>query len=280
MSEEMVKAQTQEIATFDFDGDEGRGFEHQSKADISIPMIVLLQFMSPQVTKRVAGSNGRVAQAGDFMNTVTNEVIDGTVGFLFVPATTRHMYAKWVPRGDGGGFRGHLMPEDPVVEAARVEAEKRRLADPKARFGKLETEDGLQLVETFYVYGALSTEDGEAAGMAMLAFSSTKIAVYRKWQTRLAGVRVRNSAGKSVRPPLFTHLTRITSSLESNDLGDFFVPAITTADPRGIMNSMLRADDDRYQMAKSALQMMESGDAKVNYDAEQASAPDQENSPY
>ena len=99
------------LVAYDYGDDEGVGYEHQTAADTSIPFIILLQGLSPQVKNRIHP----MALDGNMMNNVTEQFYDRDQGFLFVPATTRHLFAKWVPRDRGGGFRGHLEPDNPIV---------------------------------------------------------------------------------------------------------------------------------------------------------------------
>lgn len=239
----------QALVVHEYGEDEGKGFEHQTKADTSIPFVVLLQGLSPQV----ADGKGK---PGDFFNTVTEQVWSRDQGFLFVPATTRHVFTEWVPRDKGGGYRGQHTPDDDVVMKAVKNA---------ARFGKYQTDEGNQLTETFYVYGVISSEDGQAESMAIIAFWSTKIRPYKGWMTRLRQTAIVDAQGRRVRPPLYAHLSRITSTTQKNNEGTFSVPVISSGDPRGIVQSLLQPNDERFLMAKACMQLVDSDQAKVDY---------------
>lgn len=243
------------LVEFDYGEDAGAGFEHQTAADTSIPFIILLQAGSPQVKAR---TNPK-ALDGNMMNTVTEQCYDRDQGFLFVPATTRHLFAKWVPRDRGGGFRGHLQPEDPIVLQAVKDAVK---------FGKYQMTEGdelLQLSECFYVYGAVCDEDGNADGMALMAFTSTKIKAYKKWNSRLRGLSIPRKGLPPVRPPLYGSLTRVVSLPEKNHEGDYNVFGLKAGDPRGLLQSLLRPDDPRFLMAKACKELVDAGVAKVDF---------------
>lgn len=234
------------LVQFDYGDDAGKGYENQTKADQSIPFINVLQGLSPLV------KNGG-ARPGDLYNTVTQQVYKREEGLLFVPGTTKRMVGEWVPRTQGGGFRGHHEVSSQLFQDAVKNA---------AKFGKYATPEGNQLVDTFYVYGALCTEDGFADTMAVIPFWSTKIRPYRSWNTRL--LTFNQQHGNKI--PLYANLTRMRTVETKNNQGEFFVPVLTSGDPRGIMESLLGPDDERYQMAKTCALLIASGDAQVNYD--------------
>jgi hypothetical protein len=243
------------LVQYEYGEDEGRGYEHQSSADTRIPIINQLQDLSPAV-------KARKANVGDFLNTVTEQIWAGDEGFLFVPATTRHVFVEWVPREQGGGYRGQHAPDSDIVLAAMRSAKK----DPDAKFGEYFTEDGNELQETFYVFGALCTEDGQAESMALIPFYSTKIRPYKGWMTRLRQTQITDAQGRRVRPPLYAHLTRIKSTMDRKANNDFAVPVISSGDPRGVIQSLLKPDDERFMMAKACMQLVDSDQAKVDYE--------------
>lgn len=264
--EETAIVKTEEpgaLAVYDYGEDAGSGFEHQTSADASIPFIVVLQALSPNVVER----SHPMALPGNFYNTVTEQYYDRDKGFLFVPSTTRHMYGRWVPRDQGGGFRGHVTPEDQEVQKAIKNSQK---------FGKYLNDDGLQLTETFYVYGAVCTEEGDADGMALIAFTSTKIKAYKKWMTRVRALRIPIKGREPVQPPLCANLTRFVAGAEKNTKGSFFVFSPQSGDPRGLMQSLLMPTDPRFQMAKACRELVDSGKAKVDFDKQEKPADGEE----
>jgi hypothetical protein len=248
------------LVEFEYGDDAGKGFEHQTKADSQIPFIVLLQALSPMVVDEKA-------KAGQWYNTVTEQLYDRDDGFLFVPATTRNFFGEWTPRKDGGGYHGNHEIDSEIVAKA--------IASSK-RFGKylidaeVEDKDGNikheihQLVETFYVYGAVCSEGGEAESMAVLSFKSTGIRPYKSWMTRMRQFQVNTPKGK-VKPPMYAHLNRITSFLDEKNGNKFYVPKISSADERGIVQSLLKPSDERFMMAKACMELLDSGAAKIDY---------------
>lgn len=257
------KPENTALAGYDYgEDDAGAGFEHQTKADTSIPFIVLLQGLSPIVVE------GK-AHAGNWLNTVTEEVW-GKNGFLFVPSTTRHYYGEWTPRDEGGGFHGNHEIDSAVVRIALQSG---------ARMGKLRLENGHDLVESFYVYGVICTDDGQPDSMGVMAFKSTHIRSYKSWMTRMRQLVVNNEKGR-MRPPLYAHLSRVQSELKKNDKGQFYVPDMTSADPSGLQASLLRPDDERFMAAKQLKELVDSGEAKIDPNQQNQTGGGEEETPF
>lgn len=230
-----------------------KGFEHQTAADGVVPFITVLQQMSPIVAEeKVAG-----ARAGMLFNTVTQQVWGNPEGLVVVPATTRHQFTEFVPRDSGGGFRGQHEIDSPIVKAA-IAASK--------EFGEYHRQDnGNELVETFYVFGVLC-DGSEPVGQAVIAFTSSKIKPYKTWisTVRMHTVPNPRNPAQKVIPPLYAHLTRITTEMKKNDKGVFHVPVLKPAN--GTLDaSLLAPNDPRFQAAKICKELVDAGAAKVDY---------------
>lgn len=252
-TKEVVKKEEAGLpAAFDYGDDAGSGFEHQSSQDFSIPFLSVLQALSPQLKDPDEGGI-EGARPGYILNTVTGEVFSGKEGVEFVPATTQHVYVEWVPRDSGGGFVGIHQVDSPVVSQA---------LGGSREFGKLKSAAGNDLIETFYVYGVLC-ENGEPQGMAVIAFTSTKIKVYKRFSTKVNMFTIKTPRGKQ-RPPLFAHAVRIKTASEKNNKGDFynFVLEPVNGD---LASSLLAPDDPRFQAGKQCYEMVEGGSAQANY---------------
>lgn len=246
----------------DYGDDAGAGYEGQTAADQSVPYTVLLQSGSPEVKKELVEG----AKAGFWYCHANEQLYTRDRGFLFCPAFTQHKFGLWVPRDSGGGFKGNLDPDDPQVLRAAKRAEEERRLDPKIPYGKLKTDDGqLTISECFYVYGVICDEESaEPVCPTVIGFKSTMIQPYRKWNTRMNGLRARTPSG-SQKPPLFAHLVRITSFEDNNTKGDFYVPMIKPADPRGMLQSLLSPVDPRFQAARDLSQIIKSGQRQADF---------------
>lgn len=255
---EMTKPETKAMAVHDFGEDAvdvgsggGVGYEHQSNKDIAIPMLNVLQAGSPVVVEsKVEG-----AAAGMIMNSVTQDLWKNPQGLLFVPGTTRHMYTEFVPRDQGGGFKGNHEIDSDVVVAA---------INRSKNFGEYYTPEGNELVETFYVYGAIVSEDGEdAVGMAIFAFKSTMIKAYKMYMSLIRGHTVLVDGKKKI-PPMFSHVMRVTTEFKKKN-SEAWWQTVVKPWKGGVEPSMIGQTHPAYQLAKSVKSLMDSGVAKVDY---------------
>lgn len=183
------------------------GFENVTKADVTIPLLYVLQDGSPQVKKSEA-KYVEGAESGMFLDSVSGELYSGADGILLVPCSTDHYYTEWTPRAAGGGggqgFKGQHAVNSPVVLKAK----------PVDR--KLVTEQGTELVETFAINALVLAGEGDVdpVGRVCVPFTSTKIKAYRRAMTQMSMVRGN--------PPLFAHRIRLTTVLEKNTKGTFW----------------------------------------------------------
>jgi hypothetical protein len=182
----------------------GMGFNDQTAADRAIPFLGVLQALSPQVTdgdpRRILG-----AKAGDLFNTVTQELFAQSV--TIVPVCTQHTFVEWVPRDIGGGFVAMHAIDSEIVRQAQATAVK---------FNALLTEAGNDLIETFYLYALLldGPEAKESLSPIVIAFTSTKIKVYRRLNTTLLGIKSK--------PPMFAFRLSVTAFDDKNKKGQPF----------------------------------------------------------
>ena len=243
------------LATYDYGQMAGSGFENTTTDDLSIPFLAVLQPMSPEVQPgedRVPG-----AEAGMLFNTVTRELFDAKSGVCFQPACTQHCLMEWRPRNQGGGLVARHALDSEVVAKAQEAAKA-----ANAEFGKLKTPAGNDLIETRYVLGYIlrdpeQTEPGEPI---MIAFTSTKMKVYKNITTRLYTFQGR--------PPLFAHRLKITSVLEENPKGKFYnfkiEPYFGT-----IQQSLINPAGPSQKLLSDASELktsFEKGERKVNYE--------------
>lgn len=241
----VAKKQSTELAVHEYGEDVGSGFENQTSADLAIPFLNLLQPLSPEVVE-----DGM--KAGTFVNSVSGDNLGEEV--IFVPATTDRCFVEWTPREQGGGF------------VARHEVGSAVIGNCSAhpiKGGVLVTPDGNDLIETFYVYGV----DGDGLPL-VVAFNSTKIKVYRKWQARLRMHLIATPSGK-INPPLFANKSLITSEKLKNEKGTFFNFIISGAVDGDLGKSLLATDDELYTSAKGIGAMIAAGTATASYETQE-----------
>ena len=229
------------------------GFDNQTQDDISIPFVNVLQALSPQVEERDD------CKAGMLFNTITEQAWAGAEGFVFVPCITEHCFVEWTPQNDGGGgFVARHEISAPLVRECQAQQE----------FGQFKTPDGNDLVETFYVYGVL--EDSEE--LCVLAFSSTKIKVYKRWATRLNMFTLKQADGRKVRPPLFAHRTRVTTKQEQNKAGQKYYNFNMEPAEGDVKSSLLDPASDLFAIARDCYAMVKDGSARAATETQQKTA--------
>lgn len=264
--------ETQALEVFDYGDDAGQGFENQDMSDRKLPIIELLQSNSPKVVQ----SKGKI-YAGQFRNTVTEEIYDEV---YLVPAITDHCWTEWVPRDDGGGFRGRHPKSSKVVADAVARNQGRAIGklpvpqppDPKTN----KPQPTHELVESFEIYAILyDPKTDELLGFAMIPFVSTKIKVYRAWNSAI-GNFAPTIGGKKLAPgqvPIFAHRVKMTSESETKASNTYMIPVLSPAQGGDdLKNSLLARNDLRYIAAKKLHDDVLAGHAKAAYETTEQEA--------
>jgi len=256
----------QALEAFDYGDDAGQGFENQDMSDRKLPIIELLQSNSPEVVE----SKGKI-YAGTFRNSVTGVVYDEV---YFVPAITDHAWTEWIGRDDGGGFRGRHRKDAKIVTDAIVRNEGRAIG--KLKVPQIPNKEGKpqpdhELVESFEIYAILyGAKDDEILGFAMIPFTSTKIKVYRAWNSAI-GNFAPTINGKKLRTgqvPIFAHRVKMTSEMETKGTMTYMVPVLSPAcGGDDLKNSLLPKSDPRYLEAKKLHDDVLAGLAKAAYES-------------
>lgn len=191
MSKEVAKAKETAVGeAFDYGDLAGKGFEDATMNDVQIPFVQLLQSNSEVI------ENGTIpdAKAGDLLNTVTGEIIRQPM--IIQPILREHQWAEWVPRAKGGGKVGSY-DDDHAIITACIKANGGDRVPPMDAAGEKRMpfkhpESGNDLIETFYLYAMLMNEEGtETEGYACIPFSSTKIAVFKRFYSAMLGMKGR-----------------------------------------------------------------------------------------
>ncbi len=205
MSQDLTKKEETALVTMDFTEDAGAGFEDADSDSYAIPYLQILQSLSPQLNKRkaeyVEGAND-----GDFLQTVTQEVFAGEKGVILCPVYFSRLFTEWIPREQGGGFRGRHKPLSEIV-----------LSGLRGDSGNLHLQSGNILKDTRYHYCLLITDDGPQP--VLITMTSSQIKVSKQWNTKARTLRVPGKDGLPVMPPSFSHLYRAVSVQESNSKG-------------------------------------------------------------
>lgn len=251
------------VAGLDFGGYEGQGFENQTGDDLALPFLNLLQALSPQI-ETIDG-----AKAGMLFNSVTQRLYDGSKGVLFVPAITEHVFVQRIPSARGGGFVAEHALDSDVVTNARERAKAEGKDD---YYLTVPTDAGDDdLVECYKIFGVLDDEEGTVLP-CVISFDKTKIKVYKKWVTTITGFQL-NRDGQRITPPLFAHLTRVTSVKETNRSNQTYHNFALTPVAGSVEASLIGMNDGRFVQAKTIHEMVKSGQVTTNYAGSQDSEP-------
>jgi len=278
------------LASYDFGEDAGVGLENVDKSELKLPWITLLQSNSPQVEdgdpKQMPG-----AKAGQFLNTLTKRLYDGKKGFVIVPAMRDRNFVEYTPRNLGGGFLGAHSPTDPAITTLIANHNRKLGRRPDAEiYGKLSTTtkhssdglplDGTEFIDTRYLFAVVAPED-EPAFWAMLSFKSTQIDKQKQLVSRALGFKYPHPAKPGVmqNPPLWAHRWYMTSKPEQKKGKTFQGYELKLAEKNEDGSekpewfSLMKMDDELYQLGRSLYKAMASGEAKADF-SQQASEAD------
>lgn len=248
------------LVPFDYGSDAGAGFSGMTASDFKIPFLEVLQKGSPECED---GNPDQLdgARAGMLHDTVSDRLYQSVT---IVPVGRQHVWTEWVPRSEGGGFRGKHQPSSAVVRNA-----------PRKRIEGKETmirvsPDGNDLVETFYLYAVVLDDAGAPIGAAVIALTSTKIGPYQEFNTRL-----KEFTGTPPRMPLYAFRVRLSTEFETRSKGNSFNVRLEPAGGK-FSESLISPSDPAYLAAKSLAAMVDEGRATIDptQGAESAIDPD------
>jgi hypothetical protein len=211
----------------DFSGFEayaGIGMEEVRAEDQSLPFLRILAQLSPQVNKR-DGAYVQGAEPGMIHDNLTNDVYDGEQGILVVPCHYSPTLVEWVPKNQGGGFRGTYAASDPIKATTH-----------KNDLGKDILPNGNELVDTSNFFVLQMGEDG-VPRRRLITMTSTQQKKARKWVSVMGEQYARRADGSSFVLPYAANIYRLRTVEEKNDKGSWFgwdisrVRTLNLADP-------------------------------------------------
>ena len=248
------KEAKQDVAIYDYGEDAGGGFDTMERGDFAIPFLYLLQSNSPIVERGEA-------TAGAIMNTVDNTLYPSIrakeePGIFFVPCYSEHLVVEWRPQDEGGGLVAQHATDSAVVLEAKQRAKK---------FNELKSPDGNDLVDTYYCYGVniKDPEDWSNCEQTIIAWNSTKIKPYRQWMTRMKTMRVPTPGGGRITPPMWAHLWRITTVMQTKNNKNFYNFEINFAGDNAA-DSRIPPSDPLFIVAKDLNALAKEGQVKAD----------------
>ena len=236
----VAKRQSTEVVVLNFEEDAGVGVDFKQD-DLAIPFIQILQKGSPQIDEDHPDHNQWAelgAKIGQFFNTVTQELNDD---ILVIPCGYLACYVEWKDRNTGGGWIGQHPIDTPLIGTCKRN-EKNQDVLP----------NGNTLMLTHYHYCLIIGNHG--ATPVVVSMTSTQLKKSRRWNTNLSTMRMDGANGPFT-PPIFSHMWKLSTVVESNDKGSW----------RGFQIALIGPVEEvpAYQQAKDFHELIMSGVVRV-----------------
>lgn len=222
--------------------------------DIAVPMLYVLQPMSPQV---LDGNEARIPGALPSMLylSVLEEIYAGigneAKGLDFVPCFYERKLVEWKLKEKGGGFIA-AYPSDHSIQNTAKPDDKNRLMLP----------NGHQLVETAYRY--LLVKADKSWVQCIMPMKSTALKYSRRLGSMIQAAVIPGSENQA---PSFLYIYKVKTVSERNDMGTWYSPVFERS---GMVDELLyrKAKDFAIIAAKGILQVREEkieGDSEVPF---------------
>jgi len=230
------------IAISNFEVDSGKGLGKLTQEDLALPFLKILGQLSPEVNKR-DGKYVKGAEPGMIFNSVTGELYDGAKGIQVVPCHYKLEYIEWRDRGEGSGapVAIHSSSSDIMTKTTRDASFKDRL--PNGNY--------VERTASHFVI-----VNGQTPSTALIAMKSTQLKISRKWNSMMAGIRLKGKNGLFT-PASFSHIYQLKTIQQSNDKGTWFGWEVSKIGPV--------QDTTLYQQAKTFTENVSKGDVKVKH---------------
>ena len=230
------------IAISSFEVDSGKGLGKLTQEDLALPFLKILGQLSPEVNKR-DGKYVKGAEPGMIFNSVTGELYDGAKGIQVVPCHYRLEYIEWRDRGEGSGapVAIHSSSSDIMTKTTRDASFKDRL--PNGNY--------VERTASHFVI-----VNGQTPSTALISMKSTQLKISRKWNSMMAGIRLKGKNGLFT-PASFSHIYQLKTVQQSNDKGTWFGWEVSKIGPV--------QDTTLYQQAKTFAENVSKGDVKVKH---------------
>ena len=238
----MKKEKAGAPALINLEEDSGKGLSNVGQEDLALPFLKILGQLSPEVNKR-DGKYVENAEPGMIFNSVTSELFDGAKGIQVVPCHYKLEYIEWKERGEGSGapVAIHSSSSDIMTKTTRDSSFKDRL--PNGNY-----------IEKTASHFIIVCENNPST--ALIAMKSTQLKISRKWNSMMAGIKLKGQKGLFT-PASFSHIYRLKTTQQSNDKGTWF----------GWEVSKIGAvqENSLYQQAREFADNISKGDVAVKH---------------
>ena len=228
------------VAVNMFEADADKGSQNMTQEDLALPFLKVLGQLSPEVNKR-DGKYVEGAEPGMILNTVTNEVFDGTKGIDVLPVFYERKYVEWQDRGEGKGapVAIHDASSDIMSQTTRDKSFKDRL--PSGNY--------LENTANHYVVVL-----GNSPQTALISMKATQLKISRKWNSIMMGIKLQGKNGLFT-PPTYSHIYKLKTVQMSNDKGTWFGWDVSQIGPI--------KDKGVYDIAKNFAEKVGSGEIEA-----------------
>jgi hypothetical protein len=186
----------------------GHGREEAQANDYAIPMLRILQKMSPEVDSDDA-AYVKGAKPGQIIHTISKKTFD----FInIIPVHYRKTYIEWVIRENGGGFRGEYEP------AMAMEMMKTTTLDDKRRNI---LPNGNQLAEHANYY-VLAESDEDYWEPALISMTSSQLKTSRTWLSQLKDMSIEIGGEVYRNLDLNAYMWTLATQKLENDKGKWY----------------------------------------------------------
>ena len=230
-----------------FEADADKGSQNMTQEDLALPFLKVLGQLSPEVNKR-DGKHVEGAEPGMILNTVTNEVFDGSKGIDVLPVFYERKYVEWQDRGEGKGapVAIHDASSDIMSQTTRDKSYKDRL--PNGNY--------LENTANHYVVVL-----GDSPQTALISMKATQLKISRKWNSIMMGIKLQGKNGLFT-PPTYSHIYNLKTVQMSNDKGTWFGWEVSKVGPV--------SDQNVYGIAKSFADQVGKGDVQVKHGSDES----------
>ena len=240
MNDIVKKQEAGALASNMFEADADKGSQNMTQDDLALPFLKVLGQLSPEVNKR-DGKYVEGAEPGMILNSVTNEVFDGTKGVQVLPVFYERKYVEWADRGDSKGapVAIHNAESDIVSTTTRDKSFKDRL--PNGNY--------LENTANHFVIVL-----GKSPQSALISMKATQLKISRKWNSMMMGIKLQGKNGLFT-PPTYSHIYNLKTVQMSNDKGTWFGWDVSQVGPI--------QDKGVYEIAKNFAERVGSGEIEA-----------------
>jgi hypothetical protein len=244
---QVIKKEEGALAVNMFEADDDKGSQNMTQEDLALPFLKVLGQLSPEVNKR-DGKYVEGAEPGMIVNTVTNEIYDGTKGINVLPVFYERKYVEWQDRGEGKGapVAIHDASSDIMSQTTRDKSFKDRLPS------------GNYLENTANHYVVIL---GDSPQTALISMKATQLKISRKWNSIMMGIKLNGKNGLFT-PPTYSHIYNLKTVQMSNDKGTWFGWEVSKVGPV--------EDQGVYTIAKSFADQVGKGDVQVKHGSDES----------